>query len=63
MVPRIADLGPGPADPGTRAGMFASRLLGAALCRYVLRLPPLDTMDTEEVVAWIGPALRRYPVE
>ncbi|WP_017537599.1 TetR/AcrR family transcriptional regulator [Nocardiopsis halophila] len=62
VAPRIADLGPGAADPGTRAGMVASQLLGVALCRYVLRLPPLDTMDTEEVVAWIGPALQRYLV-
>jgi len=31
-----------------------------ALCRYVLRLPPLATMPNDAVVAWLGPTIQRY---
>jgi hypothetical protein len=31
-----------------------------ALCRYVLRLPPVVAMTREDIIAWIGPTLQRY---
>ncbi|HLU54039.1 MAG TPA: TetR family transcriptional regulator [Pseudonocardia sp.] len=39
--------------PGTvvRAGLLSTQLLGVALTRYVLRLPPVVAMSDEEVVA------------
>ncbi len=43
-----------------RAGLVASQLLGMALCRYVLKLPPLVGMSRAEVVAWLGPTIARY---
>lgn len=43
-----------------RAGLVASQLLGMALCRYVLKLPPLVGMSRAEVVAWLGPTISRY---
>jgi hypothetical protein len=35
-------------------------MLGLALCRDVLRLPPVVAMDTGTVVAQIGPTIQRY---
>ncbi|MGE3990573.1 TetR family transcriptional regulator [Pseudorhodoplanes sp.] len=43
-----------------RAGLVASQLLGLALCRYVLRIPPVVAMSREDIVAQIGPTLQRY---
>jgi AcrR family transcriptional regulator len=45
-----------------RAGLVASQMLGMALCRYVLRLPPLAEMPTDAVVAWLGPTIQSYVV-
>ena len=43
-----------------RAGLIATQVLGVALCRYVLRLPPVVSMPAEELAAAIGPTLQRY---
>jgi AcrR family transcriptional regulator len=43
-----------------RAGLIASQILGMALCRYVLRLPPVVDMTREEIVEWLGPTIQRY---
>jgi AcrR family transcriptional regulator len=48
------------ADPGRSAGLIASQMLGLALCRYVLKLPPVVAMPREEVVSWLGPTIQRY---
>ena len=50
----------GGADPDFRAALIASQVLGLALVRYVLELPPLATADAEELAAAIGPTLERY---
>ncbi|MDT5174765.1 MAG: hypothetical protein QOG37_2016 [Mycobacterium sp.] len=44
----------------TRAGLIASQVLGMALCRYVLRLPPVVDMTRDEIVEWLGPTIQRY---
>ncbi|HZQ34071.1 MAG TPA: TetR family transcriptional regulator [Mycobacterium sp.] len=49
-----------PRDAAARAGLIATQILGLALCRYVLKLPPVAGMSREDVVAWIGPTLQRY---
>ena len=36
------------------------QMLGLALCRYVLRLPPVVGMTHDEVVSWVGPTIQRY---
>ncbi|GAA5138193.1 TetR/AcrR family transcriptional regulator [Pseudonocardia adelaidensis] len=48
MVRRL--LGEGP-DAELRAGLLSTQLLGTALTRYILRLPPVVAMDDEDVVA------------
>jgi hypothetical protein len=40
--------------------LIATQVLGLALCRYVLRLPPVVAMSHDEVVAWLGPTVQRY---
>jgi AcrR family transcriptional regulator len=62
-----AQLGPAvqaiaPDNVPERAGLVATQVLGLALTRYVLRLPPVVAMDRDTVVAWIGPTLQRYLV-
>jgi hypothetical protein len=49
-----------PADAPRRAGLLATQVLGLALCRYVLRLPPVVAMSRDEVVDWLGPTVQRY---
>jgi AcrR family transcriptional regulator len=48
------------AELPTRAGLVSSQLLGLALCRYVLKVPPVVAMPPEQVIRWIGPTLQRY---
>lgn len=43
-----------------RAGLVATQILGLALCRYVLRLPPVVDLSQDEVVEWLGPTIQRY---
>ena len=49
-----------PADAQRRAGLLATQILGLALTRHVLRLPPVVAMTVEEIVTEIGPTLQRY---
>ncbi|MEU6624314.1 TetR family transcriptional regulator [Streptomyces litmocidini] len=51
---------PDPADAPRRAALVSSQILGMALARYVLRLPPAVEMTPEEIVAWLGPTVQRY---
>lgn len=48
------------ADAPARAGLVGTQMLGLALCRYVLRVPPIVAMPPEEVGRWIGPTIQRY---
>ena len=56
MLARVAD----PAEVATRAGLISSTLLGLALCRYVLKVPPVVAMTPERIVACFGPLLQRH---
>ena len=58
LLPVIAKVKP--ADAARRAGLIATQVLGLALCRYVLRLPPVVEMSRDEIVAWLGPTVQRY---
>jgi AcrR family transcriptional regulator len=48
------------AEVATRAGLISSQLLGLALCRYVLKVPPVVAMQPELMIKCVGPALQRY---
>ncbi|MBF4997768.1 TetR family transcriptional regulator [Nocardia sp. BSTN01] len=58
MVTRVGD----PADAPRRAGLVVSQILGLAVCRYVLRLPPVVALTAEDIVAEIGATVQRYLV-
>ena len=58
LVPVVARINPD--RPARRASLIATQMLGLALCRYVLRLPPIVEMTHDEVVAWLGPTIQRY---
>lgn len=60
LGPVIAGAGNDPREGPIRAGLAASQILGMALCRFVLRFPPLAAMTGPEVVAWLGPTVQRY---
>lgn len=59
VFPAIARAGP-PETAATRAGLVASQLLGLALCRYVLRLPPVVAMPRDLIVRTVGDTVQRY---
>jgi AcrR family transcriptional regulator len=61
--PVVMKVSPDPDSVATRAGITATQVLGLALCRYVLRFPPVAAMSVDEVVHWIGPTLQRYLTE
>ncbi|MEU9983831.1 TetR family transcriptional regulator [Streptomyces sp. NPDC050856] len=60
LGPVAAGVCPDPLDAPRRAALAASQILGMALARYVLRLPPAADMSREEVVAWLAPTIQRY---
>ncbi|OBH88845.1 TetR/AcrR family transcriptional regulator [Mycobacterium sp. E2733] len=47
-------------EVAVRAGLIATQILGMALCRFVLRLPPVVEMTRDEIVDWLGPTIQRY---
>lgn len=51
------------ATASARGGLIASQVLGTALCRYVLRLPPVVEMSRDELIAWLGGTVQRYLTE
>jgi AcrR family transcriptional regulator len=58
LLPVITKVNPN--SPERRAGLVATQVLGLAMCRYVLQLPPVVAMSHDEVVAWLGPTVQRY---
>ena len=47
-------------DAGYRAALVASQVLGLGMTRYVLELPPLAQVSSEDLVAAMAPNLDRY---
>ncbi|NRF67789.1 TetR/AcrR family transcriptional regulator [Aquincola sp. S2] len=61
VAPVIARLcGEPRAAVAARAGLVASQILGLALCRYVLKLPPVVGLSRAEIVRRVGPTLQAY---
>lgn len=56
MLAKIADR----AEVAARAGLISTQLLGLALCRYVLKLPPVTALSREQIIRSIGPTLQTY---
>jgi AcrR family transcriptional regulator len=61
LQPVVAAAGPhSPDQAGIRAGLVATQVLGLALCRYVLRLPPVVDFTLDDLVHWMAPTVQRY---
>lgn len=53
----------GKAGANERAGLVATQLLGMALCRFILKIPPVANMPRKKLVDAIGKTLQRYMTE
>ena len=61
LAPLIAKVcGQPRAAAAARAGLIATQILGLALCRYVLRLPPVVGLKRAEIVRRIGATIQAY---
>ncbi|PBC83274.1 transcriptional regulator, TetR family [Streptomyces sp. 2224.1] len=60
IKPVLAAVCPVPDEAPTRAALIASQILGMALCRYVLHIPPAVNLSHDELVAWLAPTVQRY---
>ena len=49
-----------PDRPELRASLAGSQVVGLAMARYVVGVPPLAGADPETVVACVGPTIQRY---
>jgi AcrR family transcriptional regulator len=49
-----------PAEAPTRAGLVSTQMLGLALCRHILRLPPVVALDAETLIASVSDTVQRY---
>ncbi|MFC9473846.1 TetR family transcriptional regulator [Nocardia sp. NPDC056952] len=59
VLPAVLRFGT-PTDAPRRAALIVSQLLGLALCRYVLRLPPVVALTPRQIIEDIAPTLQRY---
>jgi AcrR family transcriptional regulator len=60
LAPVLAGIVGDRAEAARRAGLVSTQMLGLALCRNILRLPPVVAMDADTVVDRIGPTIQRY---
>jgi AcrR family transcriptional regulator len=61
IAPRVARLcGEPRATAAMRAGLIATQMLGLALCRYILKLPPVARLDRKEVVRRMGATVQTF---
>lgn len=61
VAPAVAAIAPD--RVATRAGLIASQMLGLALTRYILRLPPVVAMSQDDVVRWVGATVQSYLID
>jgi AcrR family transcriptional regulator len=60
LLPALAEVVDDPEEVPARVGLVASQMLGLALTRSILRIPPVVSMTPDEIVARIGPTVQRY---
>jgi AcrR family transcriptional regulator len=61
LAPLAAGLGSD--RPELRGSLAASQMVGLVMARHVVRIEPLASLPSEQVVALIAPTLQRYLVE
>jgi hypothetical protein len=60
LVPALRRLISNESEVPQRAALVASQVLGLALARSVLELPPFDAMPPEAIAADVGATVQRY---
>ena len=61
IVPVVASLtGESERSVGERSGLVATQILGLALCRYVLELHSVVSLEHDQIVRRIGPTIQAY---
>jgi AcrR family transcriptional regulator len=60
VAPAIAALCRDRSTVAIRAGLIGSQLLGLALCRYILELPPVLGMSREALLTLVGPVIQNH---
>lgn len=61
VVPMLARVVP-PMELPMRAGLVATQIMGLAVTRYILKVPPVVAMDRATLVRLLGPTMQRYIV-
>ncbi|MEU3011151.1 TetR/AcrR family transcriptional regulator [Nocardia asteroides] len=59
VLPAVLRFGD-PADAPRRGGLVVTQLLGIALCRYILRLPPVVEMRPDQLITDVAPVIQGY---
>ncbi len=60
LVPAIVAVVGERREAERRAGLISSQLLGLALTRHILELPPVTAMSRDALAAAIAPTIQRY---
>lgn len=47
-------------DAALRMSLCGAHLVGVGIARYIVRLEPIASMDTDELVELVGPVFQRY---
>jgi AcrR family transcriptional regulator len=63
LTPILAALTGDPERAPARAAVISSQMLGVALTRYILELPPAVALSEDDLVTWLGPTIQRYLTE
>jgi AcrR family transcriptional regulator len=59
VLPAIVAL-TGEKEALSRAGLISSQMLGLALCRYVLKIPPVVMLTRDQLVSEVGHTIQSY---
>jgi AcrR family transcriptional regulator len=62
VIGRLADALKRP-DPRLRAALVGSQLLGLAMARFIIRMEPIASADSETLIACYAPTIQRYLTE
>jgi AcrR family transcriptional regulator len=60
IMPIVLRIAPDEHEAANRAGLLATQMLGLAMCRHILRLPPVVAMSPDTLADRIGPTVQRY---
>ena len=60
LLPALAEVIDDPDEVPDRVGLVASQMLGVALTRSILQIPPMVAMTPDQIVARIGPTVQAY---